>query len=83
VSEAVELYFCWRIEDMPNPRPEAIVGRCDYCECEIYMMPGAPTRMPKVCHPCGAAAMAAAIATADDGDTIMFLPGAAVRKKPN
>lgn len=41
-SEDVELYFCWRVADMPNPRPEAIVGRCDYCKCKIYMMPGAP-----------------------------------------
>jgi hypothetical protein len=83
MTEDIELYLCWRVEDMPNPRPEAIIGRCDSCGCKIYMMPGAPTRMPKVCHPCGAAQMAAAIATMDIDDTITFMPGAVAREKPH
>jgi len=75
-TEHSELYLCWRVEHMPNPRPEAIIGCCDDCQCKIYMMPNPPTRMPKVCHPCGLDRMIAA----GDLDELTFLPGAEARK---
>jgi len=74
------LYVCPRTEELETPNPAAVTGHCDMCHVDIYMMPHAPTHMPKVCWPCATKEMAKELKNDPTGTTITFLPGKAARQ---
>ena len=61
MSEANEnVLACWRVADVPSPRPGAVRARCSTCGADVYVMPrNLAAGLRLLCRPCAVARMTA------------------------